>query len=430
MTEPATIEVQPVSRPISVRIRPPGSKSLTNRALVVAALADGRSRLQGVLDSEDTRVMIDSLQRLGIPVRHAPEQCQCEVEGCGGRPPGESAELWIENSGTSVRFLTAVCTLGNGAYRLDGNSRMRQRPIADLVEALKRLGTEVRCELGTECPPVLVRGNGLRGGRVSVAADLSSQYTSALLMIAPCADTAVDLQLEGTVVSQPYIAMTRSVMEHFGVQVDVSRSGVFHVEPQHYVAADYQIEPDASAASYFFAAAAITQGEVTVDGLSRNSLQGDIRFVDVLEQMGCRVGWGENSVTVHGAPLRGVDVDMNAISDTAQTLSAVAVYAEGPTRIRNIAHVRHKETDRLAAVAAEMERLGIRVEEHADGLTIHPGQPQAATVKTYDDHRMAMSFALIGLRQPGIRIANPDCTSKTYPQYFDDLRAACIAGGT
>lgn len=422
---PDTILMTPVSGPILGTIRPPGSKSLTNRALVVAALAAGRSGLSGVLDSQDTRVMIESLGRLGIDVVHDAAACTARIAGCAGRPPARSADLWLENSGTSIRFLTALCTLGEGRFRLDGNARMRQRPIGNLARALNALGGDVVCEAGTDCPPVVVSAGGLPGGTATVAGSISSQYLSALLMAAPCARSTVELRIEGELVSQPYVAMTLGVMARFGVTVDADERGRYRITPQSYRAAEYDIEPDASAASYFFAAAAITGGRVTVPGLSRNALQGDVRFVDVLEQMGCRVDWQSDAITVEGGRLRGIDVDMNAISDTAQTLAAVAVFAEGPTRIRNVAHIRHKETDRIAAVATELRRMGIAVDEHPDGLTIRPGPPRPATIETYDDHRMAMSFALVGLRATAIRIADPGCTAKTYPGYFDDLRALC-----
>jgi 3-phosphoshikimate 1-carboxyvinyltransferase len=443
------LPIPPVSRPVSGHVRPPGSKSITNRALVAAALADGESRLTGVLDSRDTQVMIDGLRRLGVPIDHDAAVAVATVRGCGGRPPAEAANLWLENSGTSIRFLTAVCALGKGTYRLDGNERMRQRPIGDLVAALRQLGVGVVCESAGDCPPVEVRSAGLPGGTVTVSGEISSQYLSALLLAAPCAASRIEVVVDGELVSRPYVEMTLGVMRAFGVVVDARwhcltdaaeddpitpdvggvRQAVarprFVVVPQTYRATEYTVEPDASAASYFLAAAAITGGSVTVDGLNRNSLQGDVAFAGVLEAMGCRVEWGADSVTVHGGPLRGIDVDMNAISDTAQTLAAVAVFAEGPTRIRNIAHVRHKETDRIAAVATELRRLGLRADEHDDGLTIDPGTPRPAVVQTYDDHRMAMSFALVGLRAGGIEIADPGCTAKTYPRFFDDLARLC-----
>ena len=444
-------EVQPVTGPVNGTVQPPGSKSLTNRALVVAALARGESRLTNVLDSQDTRVMLESCRRLGVAVEHDPTTCSVRVSGCAGRFPASQADLWLENSGTSIRFLTAACTLGEGRFHLDGNARMRQRPILDLVTALKELGADVRCATDSGCPPVDVIANGLPGGRASVSANISSQYLSALLMAAPCAKSPVVLQIAGGLVSEPYIDMTLGVMKRFGVSVTrgdpaggaeysvlstqsvpttphsvlSTPYSVLRTQPAGYRGTDYVIEPDASAASYFFAAAAITGGTVTVLGLGRDSLQGDLDFVHALALMGCDVVIAEDRTIVHGAELRGIEIDMNAISDTAQTLAAVAVFAKGPTTIRNIAHVRHKETDRIAAVVTELKRLGLRADEHPDGLTIHPGPPQPATIETYDDHRMAMSFSLIGLKTPGIRIANPSCTAKTYPNYFADLERLC-----
>lgn len=418
-------EVQPVSGSLQGSIRPPGSKSLTNRAVVIAALARGESRLTNVLDSQDTRVMLESCRRLGVAVEHDPATCSVRVPGCGGRFPASQAELWLENSGTSIRFLTAACTTGEGRFKLDGNVRMRQRPILDLVTALNALGADVRCATESGCPPVEIVANGLPGGRTSVAANISSQYLSALLMAAPCAKSPVELQIAGGLVSEPYIDMTLGVMRRFGAKVARGNDGSLRIEPTGYRGTEYDIEPDASAASYFFAAAAITGGTVTVLGLGRDSLQGDLQFVNALARMGCDVVIGEDRTIVHGEELRGIDIDMNAISDTAQTLAAVAVFAKGPTTIRNIAHVRHKETDRIAAVVTELKRLGLQADEHHDGLTIHPGSSQPATIETYDDHRMAMSFSLIGLKSPGIRIANPSCTAKTYPNYFADLERLC-----
>jgi 3-phosphoshikimate 1-carboxyvinyltransferase len=415
------IEMIPVTGSVKGRIRPPGSKSLTNRALVVASLANGSSRLTGVLDSQDTRVMIDSLQRLGLKIQHDPANCVVEIEGCGGRFPNAKADLWLENSGTSIRFLTAMCALGHGEYRLDGNERMRERPIGELVKGLQHLGVDLRCELGTDCPPVMVHANGLNGGLTKLPGNVSSQFLSALLMAAPGARETLDIQLEGILVSEPYIDMTLGVMATFGVQVQTPQQGLYQVQPQSYKAANYDVEPDASAASYFFALAAITGGDITVEGLSRWSLQGDIHFVEALEKMGCDVRYEENAITVRGKPLKGIDIDMNAISDTAQTLAVVAPFADGPTRIHNVKHMRFKETDRVSALVCELRKLGLQIEEADDGLTIHPGPIQPASIKTYDDHRMAMSFALIGQRVPGVWIEDPGCTRKTYPKYFEDL---------
>lgn len=417
--------VPPVSSPVRGSIRPPGSKSITNRALIVAALAEGTSQLSGVLDSDDTRVMIDSLQKLGATIEQDIGNCTLKITGLAGGSRVEHADLWLQNSGTSIRFLTALCALGHGEYRLDGNARMRERPIQDLVDALNGLGARVDCELESACPPVRVVADGLAGGTTSVAGNISSQYLSALLMAAPCARTAVEIRVSGELVSRPYIDMTAGVMAKFGARIDSSRDDRFVITPQQYRACQYAIEPDASAASYFFAAAAITQGEVTVEGLSRDALQGDVHFVDALQQMGCDVQWEGDRITVCGRPLHGIDIDMNAISDTAQTLAVVAPFAEGPTRIRGVAHMRHKETDRVEALTIELRRLGLEVDEFSDGLLIHPGVIRPTTIATYDDHRMAMSFALIGLRVPGIRIADPGCTAKTYPHYFEDLQRLC-----
>jgi 3-phosphoshikimate 1-carboxyvinyltransferase len=339
--------------------------------------------------------------------------------------PVDAADLWLENSGTSIRFLTAVCALGHGQFRLDGNARMCERPIGDLLASLREFGISVASERGTDCPPVVLTGTGLSGGTTTVNANVSSQFLSAILMASPCATAPIEIRLAGEMVSEPYVEMTLEVMSQFGVDVDRRESGRFRVAPQSYHGRTYDIEPDASAASYFFALAAITGGEVTVEGLSASALQGDVHFVDALEQMGCEVTWNSNSITVRGRSLHGIDIDMNAISDTAQTLACVAPFAKGPTRIRNVAHMRHKETDRVGAVVTELVRLGLNVEEHPDGMTIYPGSLRPGTVATYDDHRMAMSFALLGLRTPGIVIADPGCTSKTYPHFFDDLNRLC-----
>ncbi|TWT40259.1 3-phosphoshikimate 1-carboxyvinyltransferase [Botrimarina hoheduenensis] len=417
-----TIEIVPVKGPIHASIRPPGSKSLTNRALVCAALASGRSRLTGVLDSDDTRVMVESLGRLGIRVSATDPQTLV-VEGVGGRLPASQADLFVGNSGTTIRFLTALVTLGNGSFRLDGVPRMRERPIGDLVEALNALGAHVRCESAGGCPPVVVKATGLPGGTAAVRGDISSQFLSGLLMAAPAAASDVELLIDGELVSKPYVAMTTRVMADFGVQVEANPTASRFTVPAvgGYQPCDYAIEPDASAASYFWAAAAITGGRVEVQGLSDRALQGDVRFVDCLEAMGCTVERGPDALTVTGGTLRGARLDMNAISDTVQTLAAVALFAEGPTEVTGVAHNRHKETDRIGDLATELRRLGAEVEERPDGMVISPRSLRAAEIETYDDHRMAMSLSLVGLRQPGVRIKNPGCTAKTYPEYFEDL---------
>lgn len=409
-----------VSAPICGAIRPPGSKSLTNRALLCAALASGTTSLYGSLDSEDTRYMLEAVRRLGVTTRGSLGGGVVEVEGCGGRWPATEAELYVGNSGTCMRFLTAVCALGEGRYRLDGSPRMRQRPIADLLEALRGLGVDVEDELHTGAPPVVVRAAGLAGGRVSVRGDISSQFLSGLLMAAPYARAPVVLEVPGTLVSRPYVDMTLAVMSDFGVGA-AWEGACLHVPQGCYRGRPYTIEPDASAASYFLAAGAITGGSVTIEGLGSYSLQGDVAFAHVLQQMGCRVEFLPDRLTLFGGALRGIDIDMNRISDTVPTLAAVALFAEGPTTMTGVEHVRYKETDRLHALAEELRKLGAKVEERRDGLMITPAELHGATVQTYDDHRMAMSLALVGLKVPGVVVLNPECTAKTYPQYFEEL---------
>lgn len=426
----ARLEIRPAG-PLRATVRPPGSKSITNRALVCAALAEGPSVLRGALASDDTQVMAAALEQLGIEIASDPAARTLHVAGCGGKLPADRGDFFVGNSGTTVRFLTAMLTLGQGTYRLDGTPRMRQRPIGDLLDGLAQLGADVRCELDNGCPPVVVRAAGLPGGRAAIRGDVSSQFLSGLLLAAPYARQSIELVVEGPLVSQPYVYMTLAVMSAFGVEVDAHNVSRFTIPVAKYRGRDYPIEPDASAASYFFAAAAIAGGEVTVAGLARSSLQGDVAFVDVLEQMGCPVRHAADAITVCGATqLRGIDVDMNAISDTVQTLAAVALFADGPTTIRGVGHIRHKETDRIAALAAELRKLGAAVEERADGLRIEPGPLHGAEIATYDDHRMAMSLALVGLRVPGVAILDPGCVSKTYPDYFRDLAALTQARPT
>ncbi len=418
-----SIEIKPVSGPIRATVRPPGSKSITNRAQVCAALADGVSTLTGALDSEDTRVMIESLGRFGIEVETVDSNRSLVVHGAGNEIPAMEADLFCANSGTTIRFLTALATLGHGSFRLDGIDRMRERPIRDLLNALNQLGATTRSEADNGCPPVVIHANGQPGGTAKVRGDISSQFLSGLMLTAPAARSSVELVIEGPLVSKPYVEMTAAVMRSFGATIEYDASMTrFHIPaPQLYQACDYAIEPDASAASYFWAVAAICGGEVTVEGLSARSLQGDVEFVSCLEKMGCEVQRNAASITVIGRPLYGIDVEMNAIIDTVQTLSVVALFAKGPTTIRSVGHIRHKETDRIAAVAAELRKLGANVNEWADGLTIQPGTLNPAIIETYNDHRMAMSFALAGLKIPGVHIQNPRCVDKTYPKFFRDL---------
>jgi 3-phosphoshikimate 1-carboxyvinyltransferase len=353
--------------------------------------------------------------------------------------PAAEATLDCAASGTTIRFLSAVCAIGHGTYRLDGTPRMRKRPIGDLLEALQSLGVDATAESPGGCPPVVIRSRGLRGGAASVRGSTSSQFASGLAMVAPCTPQGMQIQFAGTLVSLPYLDMTRRVMEAFGANCSPEGDRGWRIASSGYQGRGYAIEPDASAASYFLAAAAITGGSVRVEGLSRRSMQGDVGFADALGRMGCTVAWDEGpdeSITVTGRAVRGIDIDMNAISDTVPTLAVVALFADGPTTIRNVAHIRDKETDRIGDLTCELRRLGATVVEHADGLTIAPvGHAGAdspgpgssglhgATVKTYDDHRMAMSLALVGLRVPGVLVADPACVGKTFPDYWDRLDA-------
>jgi 3-phosphoshikimate 1-carboxyvinyltransferase len=423
----------------------PGSKSLTNRALAIAALADGPTTLTNTLFSDDSGYFADCLQTLGFHLEVADFQSLVVVHGLGGRIPANRAELFVGNAGTAARFLTAFVALGNGEFVIDGNERMRQRPIGDLVEALNQLGARVEASPprppspdhalrgqergvakpgGEACPPVRVHAGGLPGGVARVAGDTSSQFLSALLMVAPYAQSPVELIVTGELNSKPYVDMTIAVMADFGVTVERVGYERFRIAPQRYRALkEYAIESDASAASYFFAAPAICGGTVRVQNISRRSKQGDIAFLDVLAQMGCAITEGGDWIEVTGPrQLRGLDADMRDIPDTAQTLAAIAPFADSPTTIRGIASARVKETDRVAAMCNELRRLGVAVEEYPDGLKIYPTRNlQPATIHTYDDHRMAMAFALVGLRAEGIVIENPGCVSKTFPNYFGVL---------
>ena len=419
-------EIEPVAGPVAISITPPGSKSITNRALLCAALASGNSTLTGVLDSDDTRVMIEGLRAVGAEIVHDKTACKISLNGIGGvRETGNAVsevEIDVEGSGTTIRFLTAALTAIGGSFRLDGIERMRSRPIGDLVEALEQLGGGVRCEGNEHCPPVAIQSNGLAGGTAVVGSNISSQYLSGLLMAAPLAKSPVVLTVDGELVSRPYVEMTISVMNSFGVTVDVNDEfSQFSIQPQAYSPIEYAIEPDASAASYFWAAAAICGGTAEVHNLTRNSLQGDVGFVDCLEQMGCEVEHRENSIVVSGPAKRAIDVDMGNISDTVQTLSAVALFVPGTTKISNIAHNRVKETDRISDLATELRRLGADIVEHHDAMEIGCDQLRAAEIETYNDHRMAMSLSLVGLRQPGVVIKDPGCVAKTYPNYFSEM---------
>ena len=406
--------------PPDATVRIPGSKSLTNRALVCSALAAGTSRLVGWLESDDTEAMIDGLGRLGVTVER--EGSDLLVNGTGGEFAIPLHPIDCRASGTTMRFLAACAALVRGRVVLDGVARMRERPIQDLADALTSLGVSARTVAG--CPPVTIQGGRLRGGRVAVDASKSSQFLSALLMVAPLAESEVEI-VSGQITSRPYVDVTLSVMNAFGISVELLGSDSFRIPGgQRYRTRSYAIEPDATAATYFFAAAAITGGRIRVDGLSPASAQSDVRFVEVLERMGCSVERGPNWLAVRGPRyLHGIDVDLNALPDSALTLAVVALFARGRTSIRNVPNLRLKETDRMAALETELRKLGAQVETTKTDLLIDPpARVTPCRIATYDDHRMAMSFAVAGLVVEGIVIQDPDCVRKTFPGFFDELR--------
>jgi 3-phosphoshikimate 1-carboxyvinyltransferase len=424
------ITLTPFERPFRAAIAPPGSKSLTNRALVIAALAEGDSTLSNVLIADDTEVMLDGLKRLGYKLEIDSAANHVLVHGRAGRVPRRKVSLNCGNSGTTIRFLAALCSLGKGIYRLDGNDRMRERPIGELVDLLTSLGATISYEAKKGYPPLEVTASGLAGGKTRFPAAHSSQYLSAVLLAAPYAAEDVIIELDPNQTSWPYVAMTIELMRQFGVHTLVQlehpeeRPKELRVLRAPYKARDYAVEPDASNATYFMAAAAARPGaSVTIPGLGQNSLQGDVGFGEVLDKMGAAMTLDDGSVTVQSAKqLRGVDIDMLNMPDAAMTLAALAVLAEGPTVIRGLHTLRVKETDRLTALQTELRKLGAEAAVDGDTLRIDPPREvHPAEIDTYDDHRMAMSFAVVGTVAPGITIRNAECVSKTYPRFFEDL---------
>jgi 3-phosphoshikimate 1-carboxyvinyltransferase len=405
--------------------RVPGSKSITNRALVLAALAEGTTRLEGVLASDDTRHMRAALEALGIGVRDA-GPAALEVTGGRDKLRAPDHPLFIGNSGTAVRFLAALAAVVPGDVRLEGDAAMARRPIEDLVGGLRDLGVRVDCPTG--CPPLTVHGGKLPAGTVTMSGERSSQYFSALMLSGVAAEGDISIRVSGRLVSRPYVEITRRMVEDFGGRVDLDGEG-FVVRAGGYRGRRYVIEPDASSASYPFALAAATGGSVTVPNLAPGALQGDYGFVDVLRRVGANVSHTTDSTTVRGGERRGIDVDMHDISDTVMTLAAVAPLATGPTRITNVANIRIKETDRLAAVVAELERLGQGVTHGNDFLVIEPAPLRHALIRTYGDHRMAMSFAVLGMAAGNVAIEDPSCVAKTYPTFWDDVAACYRASG-
>jgi 3-phosphoshikimate 1-carboxyvinyltransferase len=427
------LRIDPISKPFTATMTPPGSKSLTNRALVLAAMSDGACTLSNVLFADDTKVMLEGLTRLGFEVSIDEPQNIVRVVGRSGKVPSAAAELFCGNSGTTIRFLTALCALGTGRFTLDGIERMRQRPIGQLVDLLKNLGVRIEYLGQNGFPPIRVDAHGLPGGLVRFGAAQSSQYLSAILMAAPYARNELRVDLDPGQTSWPYVAMTMQLMDHFLVTPELMRDPRTYEPRQiivprgHYKAADYAIEPDASNATYFLAAAAINPGsKITVEGLGKLSLQGDVGFADLLHRMGANLVFGRDFITIRGPEqLEAIDVDLSSMPDTAQTLGVVSLFAEGTSTLRGLHTLRVKETDRIAALSNELRKLGAEVDvEGDDAMHITPPEDRRlnpASIDTYDDHRMAMSFAVAGTRSWGMTIKDVECVNKTYPHFFDDL---------
>lgn len=400
----------------------PGSKSISNRALLLAALAKGTTTLTNLLDSDDISHMLNALSQLGISYQRNIEARSCTVVGNAGPFISQQAlTLFLGNAGTAMRPLCAALTLGTGEFELTGEPRMEERPIKDLVDAIAQIGAKVEYLKNDGFPPVKVIGSGLNGGTVKISGALSSQFLTALLMVAPLAKSDVEIEVVGELVSKPYIDITLALMEKFGVTVTNHQYQRFSVKgQQQYIApGDLLVEGDASSASYFLAAGAIAGGEVKVTGVGKQSIQGDVKFADALAAMGADIEWGDDYIIARGSKLHGIDMDMNHIPDAAMTIATAALFAEGETQLTNIYNWRIKETDRLAAMATELRKVGAMVEEGEDFIRITPPTKiKHAAIDTYNDHRMAMCFSLVAFSEAGVTINDPDCTSKTFPDYF------------
>jgi len=415
------LAVAPLEGPVDATVRVPGSKSITNRALVCAALAAGQSELTGALFADDTEAMLAALATLGFHIEVDRAGGRVRAMGGSGRIPAAEATLDCRMSGTTARFLAPLVALGTGRYVLDAHPAMRARPMEPMLQALRDLGVTVQEQGEPGHLPFAVIAAGMAGGAVHLRGDVSSQFVSGLLLASPRTRGGLQLELTTDAVSRPYLALTLAVMEAFGVTARWEGSR-FSVAPGAYHGRVYQIEPDASTASYFFAAAAVCGGRVVVPGLGRRALQGDIAMLDVLERMGASVRVGDDAIEVRGeGELRGVDADLRDLSDTAPTLAVVAACARGPSRFTGIGFIRRKETDRIAAIVTELRRVGVDADEEPDGIVIRPGPLSGARIETYDDHRMAMSFAVLGLRVPGIEIVDPGCVAKTFPDFWTAL---------
>ncbi len=415
------LTLDPIAK-VSGEVNVPGSKSLSNRALLLAALAEGETELTNLLDSEDIEHMLNALTKLGINYRLSEDKTQCVVQGNGGAfNVAEPLELFLGNAGTAMRPLCAALAASNVDTVLTGEPRMEERPIGDLVDALREADADVTYLKNEGFPPLQIKGKTLNGGEMSVDGSVSSQFLTALLMAAPLFSGDVTIRIKGELVSKPYIDITLDTMAKFGVTVVNDNYQTFTVsgDAKYIAPGKFMVEGDASSASYFLAAGAIKGGTVRVTGIGQKSIQGDIRFADVLEAMGAKVVWDDEYVEITGAPLKGVNMDMNHIPDAAMTIATTALFAEGPTTMTNIYNWRVKETDRLAAMAAELQKLGAKVEEGHDYIKVWPTDSlKHAEIDTYNDHRIAMCFSLVALSDTPVTINDPGCTRKTFPDYF------------
>jgi 3-phosphoshikimate 1-carboxyvinyltransferase len=420
-----SITLEPIAK-INGEVNMPGSKSLSNRALLLAALAEGTTEITNLLDSDDVQRMLEALSSLGVSYELSDDGTRCVMQGLG-RPlgTGEQLELFLGNAGTAMRSLAGTMTLGKGEFTLTGIGRMEERPIDALVEALRSMGCDITCLKNEGYPPLLIKANGLKGGKVQVDGTISSQFLTALLMAAPYAENDMEIEIVGELVSKPYIDITTHIMAQFGVEVENDNYQRFVVKAgQKYQSpGKFMVEGDASSASYFLAAGAIKGGRIKVTGIGKKSIQGDVAFAKVLEDMGAKVEWYDEYLIVDGSELTAVDQDMNHIPDAAMTIATTALFAKGTTAIRNIYNWRVKETDRLFAMATELRKVGATVVEGEDFIEITPpAKIKHAVINTYDDHRIAMCFSLVALDPDcGVTISDPGCTAKTFPDFFERL---------
>lgn len=404
---------------VDVEIDVPPSKSYTNRALIVASLAEGTSILNNPSQADDVKLLISALEKFGVKINCSKNQL--EVHGTSGTLQAPAEKIYVGNAGTTMRFLTTFACLAPGTTILYGNEDMHKRPIKDLLDALRSSG--IQCSSDNGYPPVTITGSQFKGGKIDIDASISSQYVSSILLSAPYARQPVHLHIKGKLSSMPYVDMSIHVMRYFGAEVEILDESNYYVNNnQRYIAQKFTVEGDASAATYFFAAAAISGGRVIINNLTPESLQGDAKFTKILEEMGCRITQSKENIEVQGSKLKGIEVDMNSMPDCVPMLAVIAAFAQGPTTILNVNQLIYKETDRLKALCNELTRIGAKVERHDDGLTIYPRPLHGAVIETYNDHRIAMSFAIAGLRVDGIAIKNPSCVSKSFPNFWDEFQ--------